>query len=106
MAGLHGDAVSGTALAVKFAARERWTCAIGLLLSAPVFAFMARDYIVRGYPIKVPRGAIYEWAIRVGGRFDESWLRGVRVTAVVAILLVCAAYVAAGTYNPFIYYRF
>jgi len=106
MAGLHGNAVSGTALAVKFAARERWTCAIGLLLSAPVFAFMARDYIVRGYPIKAPRGAIYEWAIRVGARFNEASLRGLRLAAVVVILLVCAAYVAAGTYNPFIYYRF
>jgi len=67
---------------------------------------MARDYIVRAYPIKAPRGAIYEWAIRVGARFNEASLRGLRLAAVVVILLVCAAYVAAGTYNPFIYYRF
>lgn len=106
MSGLHGQPVTGTAMAVKFAASERWTFLVALVLSAPVFAFMARDYIVRGYPIKVPRGAIYEWAIRVGSSLNERVLRSVRVITVAAILLICAAYVAAGTYDPFIYYRF
>lgn len=106
MSGLHPQPATGTALAVKFAARERWTLAVAIVLSMPVLAFMARDYIVRGYPIKVPRGAMYEWAIRVGSACNGNVLRSVRLVAVVVILLVCAAYVAAGTYNPFIYYRF
>lgn len=106
MSGLHADPVTGTALAVKFAARERWTFAVALLLSTPVFAFMARDYIVRGYPIKVPRGALYARAIQLGSAMDERVLHAVRLLAIIVILLVCAAYVAGGTYDPFIYYRF
>lgn len=106
LSGLQGQLATGTALAVKFATRERWTFLVAIVLSAPVFAFMARDYITRGYPIKVPRGAIYDWSIRVGARVDARVVRSVRVAAIVVILVVCAAYVAAGTYNPFIYYRF
>jgi alginate O-acetyltransferase complex protein AlgI len=106
MTGLEGQPVTGTALAIKFASIDRWTMLAALVLSTPVFAFMARDYIQRGYPIKVPRGAIYQWAIGTGTRIGETWLPALRVIAVVAILLVCATYVAAGTYNPFIYYRF
>lgn len=106
LSGLHAEPVTGTALAVKFAARERWTLVLALVLSTPVFAFMARDCAARGYPIKVPRGALYEWAIRTGDRIGEAWLPWLRAAAVVVVLGVCAMYVAAGTYNPFIYFRF
>lgn len=106
MSGLQGQPATGTALAIKFAAREHWTMGVALLLSTPVLAFMARDFISRGYPIKVPRGAIYEWSIRIGNRIGEMWLPSIRTIAMVAILAACATYVAAGTYNPFIYYRF
>jgi alginate O-acetyltransferase complex protein AlgI len=106
MTGLEGQPATGTALAIKFASIDRWTMLVALVLSTPVFAFMARDYVQRGYPIKVPRGAIYQWAIGAGTRIGETRLPALRIVAVVAILLVCATYVAAGTYNPFIYYRF
>jgi len=99
------SAGGGSGLAIAFAARERWTCLIAILLCAPVFAFMARDFDWRGFPIAAPRTALYEFAIRVGA-MNPPLLRGARVCAVSALLLLCAGYIAAGTYNPFIYFRF
>ena len=106
LSGLRDQPLTGTALAIEFASRERWTLLVSIILSTPIFSFMARDYIQRKYPITVPRGVIYEWAIRFGTCIGDNYLTWIRIAAVLVIFLMSAAYVAAGTYNPFIYYRF
>lgn len=65
-----------------------------------------RARVVRGYPIKAPRGALYACAEGVGKRMGEVWLPSARVAAVVAILMLSITYVAVGSCNPFVYYRF
>lgn len=106
MAGMHSNIPFGSALAIKFAPREQLTLLVGVLLSTPVAAFMARDYVARRFPISARRDASFEFSIRIGNALGENCLHVIRISAVCILLFACASYVAAGTYNPFIYFRF
>lgn len=81
------------------------TLAVGIVLSTPAVAFMARDWRMRRFPTA---GGDPPWGpmARMAERHDGTILMGLRALAVVAILLAAAANLAESTYNPFIYYRF
>jgi len=72
-----------------------WAVAAGVLFSAPLWGWLK----TRGSRLVRGRSAALSTALEAGGVALETGL-------VVFLLVVCAARLAGGTYNPFIYFRF
>jgi alginate O-acetyltransferase complex protein AlgI len=81
------------------------TIALGVLLSMPIATAFARDWHHRRFP-RHSNERPPEWIVALSSSTRGATLLYVRLIAVAAILAFSAAELAAGTYNPFIYFRF
>ncbi|KWZ39723.1 alginate O-acetyltransferase [Burkholderia savannae] len=81
------------------------TIALGAILSTPLAISLARDWRERRFPSHsnepLPANILALSAFAQNPNYVY-----IRLIAVLAILTICAAEMAAGTYNPFIYFRF
>ncbi|KPC54488.1 MBOAT family O-acyltransferase [Amantichitinum ursilacus] len=81
------------------------TAVLGMILSTPIATSLCRDWKSRIYP---PHAAepYPPMVARVGNGLASLPGMTVSAFASLGILLLCAAQLAASTYNPFIYFRF
>ena len=81
------------------------TIVLGLLLATPIATAFARDWHNRRFPdhSKEPLPAT---VVTLSNAYQGTPLLYVRVLAIGVVLAFCGAELAAGTYNPFIYFRF
>lgn len=80
----------------RYASREAiWAVAAGVVFSAPVWAWL-EDRVIR---LGRNRSGWIATALAAGGV-------GLEIGLVALLFVVCAAWLAGGTYNPFIYFRF
>lgn len=95
MFGLGGAAQIGQPLARYVNDEVLWSIALGVIFSGPTWPFL------KGLFSRVPQFVpdMVRPAIYIFGFAAETFL-------LVALLLISAAWLAGGTYNPFIYYRF
>lgn len=105
MVGAGKDSGFTPEVALYLNAQTYATIALGALLSMPVATAFARDWHHRRFP-RHSNERPPEWVVSLSSSTRGATLLYVRLIAVAAILTFSAAELAAGTYNPFIYFRF
>lgn len=90
--------------------RAKAMLVIALVLSTPMFTFMARDWKIRRFPSHANE-PMPAWLQRIQPRQGYAREPGVvllsaRTLLAVSILMFCIGTLATATYNPFIYFRF
>lgn len=82
------------------------TLLLGITLSTPIFTCAARDWKERLFPphINMQPGSII--GDYFNQKFGEQFLIFMRPIIILAIFILCSMSLAAGVYNPFIYFRF
>ena len=96
MIGLHGGGDHAPHLGTFLDNEIIVVTLIGMLLSVPFIPWLNRRYLARIDSASSPRAAT---ALAVTGQT-------VVLLVLAGIFLLCAMKLAAGTYNPFIYFRF
>ncbi|MBB3000781.1 MAG: MBOAT family protein [Paraburkholderia tropica] len=81
------------------------TLVLGAILSTPVAISLCRDWMERRFPSH-SNEPLPAFILAISGFTSNSAYLYVRLIMVFAVLTVCAAELASGTYNPFIYFRF
>ena len=77
--------------------------AVGVLASTPVFARLTADWRAR---LTQRRGVVDPPIEQLRIAADGPAMLGLRLVALLAITVAATGRIAAGTYNPFIYFRF
>ena len=95
MSGLGQKAVDAQPLARYLSHQVAWAIGLGIFFSTPVWGALKNQL--------AKTSAAWPERVRVGGLAFGLVLETVLL---VALLLISAAWLAGGTYNPFIYYRF
>lgn len=92
-------------LILQFTPRLQLTLAVAALLSTPLMAGLVSDYQKRRYPVAAGNTANIGTGVIAAAL--PVWLVGwLRLPLIAALMIAIGANIAAGSYNPFIYFRF
>ncbi|CAL8473194.1 MBOAT family protein [Caballeronia sp. S22] len=95
----------GPQVGFYFNAQVLSTIVLGGILSTPIAISLARDWNNRRFPSHANEplpAAVLSYSSALG----DQGIYYIRVVVTLFILVICASELAAGTYNPFIYFRF